>query len=514
MLRLGFKQIAFGGGDSGGGGGDSDSAPSRAPTRSPRPVQRPTPPPNFGNDRDDSPAPAPAPAPAPVRAPAPAPAPAPVRAPAPSAKAPAPTESTKRVFAQAPVPAAQPNIGRGSDPRLFDPRGTTIRSYVDPDGNLTQLGAQRVGAMAGEPANQQDLVTFEDILGSVDVAPIAPVTTPPPAPSGVASLAPAPQVMESLRPTMRPTTISLPTTSPETGERGTAEVSFQEYASLPRDEEGFLDLTSPEAQLINLDVQRPADFGTPEGFALEDALYFGEDSMRSRMQEPPTGLEGLFRGTMLGSALGPMADRQQQVAYNQLVQGPNYRGTPIQPTGNFLYDSAAGLFGDRSFDQSAANYVAVTENGQVIGSLAVDAEGNPVGYTGTRSANAQIMDPNVDAAAAASFIQPAQDAGGDGPMTTAVAPPVVDPCPEGYRLDPETQSCVLDVAAETPTQPQLPVDPGPMVPTEVTPTSGYTQLGAMPALQPLMPQPAFAIPRPMVQPVVVPAQTGLASLRT
>jgi len=369
--------------------------------------------------------------------------------------------------------------------------------------------------MAGEPANQQDLVEFENILASVPPSVAAPASSvAAPASSGVASLAPAPQVMESLRPTMRPTTISLPTTDPETGERGTADVSFQEYASLPRNEEGFLDLTSPEAQLINLDVQRPADYGTPEGYALEDMLYFGEDSMRSRMQEPPTGIEGLLRGTILGSILGPMSDRQQQIAYNQLVQGPNYRGTPIATTGNFLYDSAAGLFGDRSLDQDAANYVAVTENGQIIGSLAVDAAGNPVGYRGTRSANAQIMDPSIDPAAAMAFISPAQDAGGEGPMTTEVVIPAVDPCPEGYTYNPETQSCELDEsAAEESTPVVQPVQPGPMVPTEVTPTSGYTQLGALPALQPVMPQPAFAIPRPMVQPVVVPAQTGLASLR-
>jgi len=302
-----------------------------------------------------------------------------------------------------------------------------------------------------------------------------------------------------------------------TGVKGTTNVSFEEYASLPRDDEGFIDLGSREAQLLDLDVQRPADYGTPEGFALEDALYFGEDSLRSRIEAPPTGLESLFRKTTIGSILGPMADRQQQVMYNQLVQGPNYRGTPVQPTGNFLVDAAGRFIGDRSFDQAASNYVAVTENGRVIGSLAVDAAGNPVGYTGTRSENAQIMDPNINAAAAASFIEPiGTGTQGDGPMATAVAPPVVDPCPEGYRLDPETQACVLDVVEEVQPQPrpvQPPVQPGPMVPTEVTPTSGYTQLGAMPALQPLMPQPAFAIPRPMVQPVVVPAQTGLASLR-
>ena len=517
IMKLGFVQIAFGGGEGGGGGG-SDSGSSRAPTSSPRPKMRPTPPPDFGNDRDDSPAPPPpAPAPAPVRAPAPPP-----PAPAPAAtKAPPPTESTKRVFGQAPVPAAQPNVGRGSDPRLFDPSGTSLRSYVDPEGNLTQLGAQRVGAMAGEPANQQDFQTFEDILAAV--APAAPVAPPAvsvpsvtiPAPSGVASLAPAPPVMESLRPTMRPTTVSLPTTDPETGTRGTADVSFQEYANLPRDEEGFLDLTSPEAQLINLDVQRPADFGTPEGFALEDALYFGEDSMRSRMQEPPTGIEGLFRGTMLGSTLGSMADRQQQIAYNQLVQGPNYRGTPIAPTGNFLYDSAAGLFGDRSLDQDASRYVAVTENGQVIGSLAVDAAGNPIGYRGTRSENAELMDPSVDMGAAASFIRPeAAATGGDTPPPVAAAP-AVDPCPEGYTFDPTTESCVMDAAAEQPLPPFPPFpQPGPQMPTEVMPTSGYTAVSTLPAILPLSPQPTFAIPRPRVAPITVPAQTGLASLRT
>lgn len=524
IMKLGFAQIAFGGGDSGGGGGD-DSGSSRAPTSSPRPRQRPTPPPDFGNDRDDSPAPPPppAPAPAPVRAPAPPPpAPTPAAAKPAAAKAAPPTESTKRVFGQAPVPAAQPNAGRGADPRLFDPSGTSLRSYVDPEGNLTQLGAQRVGAMTGEPANQQDFQTFEDILAAVEIEPIAPpaVEVPPVTradTSGVASLAPAPAppVMESLRPTMRPTTITLPTTDPETGTRGTADVSFQEYADLPRDAEGFLDLTSPEAQLINLDVQRPADFGTPEGFALEDALYFGEDSMRSRMQEPPSGIEGLFRGTMLGSTLGPMADRQQQIAYNQLVQGPNYRGTPIAPTGNLLYDSAAGLFGDQSFDQDAMRYVAVTENGQVIGSLAVDAAGNPIGYRGPRSENAELMDPSVDMGAAAAFIRPeAAATGGDTPPPAA-AMPAVDPCPEGYTFDPATESCVMDAAAEQPLPPFPPFpQPGPQMPTEVMPTSGYTTVSTLPAILPLSPQPAFAIPRPRVAPITVPAQTGLASLRT
>jgi hypothetical protein len=73
----------------------------------------------------------------------------------------------------------------------------------------------------------------------------------------------------------------------------------------------------------------------------------------------------------------------------------------------------------------------------------------------------------------------------------------------------------MDAAAEQPLPPFPPFpQPGPQMPTEVMPTSGYTAVSTLPAILPLSPQPTFAIPRPRVAPITVPAQTGLASLRT
>lgn len=324
-----------------------------------------------------------------------------------------------------------------------------------------------------------------------------------------------PQV--SGRPTARPGSVVVPTRDPDTGERSTAEISFQDYAALPRDPEGLVMITSPEAEARNINFLPPSDYGTEQGYALEDLLYFGEDNMRERMAQDPGFVERMLRQTLPGQVIGPLSDREQQIVYNQLVEGPNYRGTPFEETGlfegNLLGSMMGRVFGDQSFDPNAAEYTAVVENGDIVGSLALDAEGNPIGYRGRSVVDPELLDPNVDIDAARD-VMPIYDptAGGDGGEDEQPEEEFVDPCPEGYVYDSQTGTCVIDPTAVVQQEAAQPVaTPQPVV-TEVagayTPVAGLGSVGLMPGAAP-----NFNIPRAPVAPITVAPQAGLASLR-
>lgn len=314
----------------------------------------------------------------------------------------------------------------------------------------------------------------------------------------------------------------MPTTDPRTGYKGTTTIDFQDYANLPRNDQGFIDNTSSTARALNLDVQRPADYGTQAGYELEDALYFGEDSYRDRMNADPTFVERALRMTTPGQILGNIADYNEQAIYNELVQGPNYRGTPmIGEQGIMGTGIGAGFGQNMSLNQDAARYVAVMDNGQVVGSLAVDAAGNPVGYRGARSNTAVPQDPAIDQVAAQRMISGGlgdldqggddevnQDAGGPS-LPGQDQPDATTPeCPAGYIYDETSQSCVMD-----PFQQQFEVGAPYSGPFEIG--GQYTQMPMVqtPTLQPVA-SPSFNIPQPVVRPITIAPQTptGLASL--
>lgn len=105
---------------------------------------------------------------------------------------------------------------------------------------------------------------------------------------------------------------------------------------------------------------------------------------------------------------------------------------------------------------------------------------------------------------------------GGGFSGTGTNTGTADPCPEGYRMNPETNACEIDpFQTPFPTQGPLPADPGTLPVVVAAPSSPYT--AATPYnLAPLTPsaQSAFVVPTPNVQPITVAQQTpaGLAGL--
>lgn len=242
------------------------------------------------------------------------------------------------------------------------------------------------------------------------------------------------------------------------------------------------------------------------------------DAFGARLDKPATGLAAI---SPVLNFLGQMDDRR---AYEQL-------------TGDYEPSGVARMLGIA--DSTTVRYVPVMEGGQIVGSLSVDASGNPVAYTGSRTDNPVIMDPTVDKEAAMAQIRrPDAVAGGsnasdDGPgysidLTSGDGAAVsgdVDPCPEGYRMNPETNVCEID-----PFQEPFPVTPSPIIPTPpgsgtvppgtvppgtVLPLSAYTAASpyTLPSLLP-QGQSTFTVPTPNVQPITVAQQTatGLAGL--
>lgn len=83
-----------------------------------------------------------------------------------------------------------------------------------------------------------------------------------------------------------------------------------------------------------------------------------------------------------------------------------------QLTGDYRPSGIARVLGIA--DSTTTRYVPVMDGGQIVGSLSVDASGNPVAYTGSRPENATIMDPTINKEAAMGLIR--------GPKPLSVAP--------------------------------------------------------------------------------------------
>lgn len=287
-------------------------------------------------------------------------------------------------------------------------------------------------------------------------------------------------------PTPRPQTVSVSTGS------GRRDVSFQDYADIARNPSGerarAIDYVSPE----------PLPTVTPE---IEAAI---NEYMQPK---EPTIFERGLRIMPMGGILGTLSDFTRSTIQDQLTTPVNtYEGTGLGVLGGFGDRIGQAITRPRG---NVASYTPVLNaNGQVIGSMSLDESGNPIGYTGTRTTNATFGDPNINQEAAMAMISPFDQSrdDSDGPVSQvaataapAAAAPTVDPCPEGYVLDPETQTCVPDPFSQ-PFQTQTPM---PMV----TPTLNYT------AVTPI--QAPTLSPGPMVPMTFQPVQQqpiGLASL--
>lgn len=234
------------------------------------------------------------------------------------------------------------------------------------------------------------------------------------------------------------------------------------------------------------------------------------DAFGARLDAPATGLAAIspFFGGI--AALGEMDQRR---AYEQL-------------TGDYRPSGIARVLGIA--DSTTTRYVPVMDGGQIVGSLSVDASGNPVAYTGSRPENATIMDPTINKEAAMGLIRgpeplfgSASNDSDDGPgygmdLTAVGDSGDVDPCPEGYRMNPETNVCEIDpFETPFPTQGPMPANPGTPPFSLTAATSPY--MAASPYTLPsLLPQgqPTFTVPTPTVQPITIAQQTatGLAGL--
>ena len=231
------------------------------------------------------------------------------------------------------------------------------------------------------------------------------------------------------------------------------------------------------------------------------------DAFGARLDAPATGLAAIspFFGGI--DALGKMDQRR---AYEQL-------------TGDYRPSGIARVLGIAN--STTTRYVPVMDGGQIVGSLSVDASGNPVAYTGSRPENATIMDPTINKEAAMGLIRGPEPLFGsdsndsdDGPgysmdLTAVGDSGVVDPCPEGYRMNPDTNVCEMDPVPfpvlPPPGPGTLPVSPTVVASSPYTAASPYT----LPSLLP-QGQPTFTVPTPTVQPIAVAQQTatGLAGL--
>lgn len=235
------------------------------------------------------------------------------------------------------------------------------------------------------------------------------------------------------------------------------------------------------------------------------------DAFGARLDAPATGLAAIspFFGAI--TALGKMDQRR---AYEQL-------------TGDYRPSGIARVLGIA--DSTTTRYVPVMDGGQIVGSLSVDASGNPVAYTGSRPENATIMDPTINKEAAMGLIRGPEplfgsdsndsDDGSGYSMDLTTVSGDVDPCPEGYTMNPDTNVCEMDPVPFpilTPDPVLTPPDPGtlPVSPTVVA-SSPYTAASpyTLPSLLP-QGQPTFTVPTPTVQPITVAQQTatGLAGL--
>ena len=271
-------------------------------------------------------------------------------------------------------------------------------------------------------------------------------------------------------PTARPETVSIRTSS------GPRDVSFTDYADIVKNPGG------QRAMSYGFTPSDPLPYATPEVesainmYRLRDqALDAGQPSFS--YIDPATGetvnqrFDPITRATNMG-ILGAISGFTRNTILDQL-------NTPLseyEGTGN-----AIGRFITRP-GENVDRYVPVTnERGMLIGSMSVDANGNPIGYTGTQTTNAIFNDPNIDQAAAAAMINPFGPDDNDDNQVAAPQGPAIDPCPEGYTYDLETQSCKPDSLAPVATTP-APTTPAVAAPTLAPPPApNYTPFSGIQA---------------------------------
>lgn len=293
-------------------------------------------------------------------------------------------------------------------------------------------------------------------------------------------------------PTPRPDYVTVAT------EMGPRDVLFDEYATISLDPTG-----------INA---RSIGYVQPE--ALPEVSPEIESAINDYMNREPTFFDKALDYMSYVSPLAGLANMAAEFTENtirdQLTTSPNtYAGTP-----------APGILGSlgRAITRPSEDvdrYAPVTnQNGQIIGSMALDAGGNPVGYTGTQTPNATFNDPNMSDAqrqAASDMINPFNNMGGGGDDNTPnMGQRAMDAamqnfgqqepeCPEGYMYDTTSQSCVPrpdmapfpEIPTFTPAPPPMPdytaapTVQAPMLSPTTVPSVGIPSVG----LNPMSPAP-------------------------
>ena len=145
------------------------------------------------------------------------------------------------------------------------------------------------------------------------------------------------------------------------------------------------------------------------------------------------------------------------------------------------------------------------KQGNLVGSAGMDAEGNVVSYSGDRTAN--LADgPVKDRVDAMNEIN--QGGPGDGPDIPEIE---MDPCPEGFVMDAETNVCVPVEGPDDPVDPDDPDDPPPYVPpSDVVGPPSYTPIGGPGSFvpTPLQPYPNQQMYQMMPPPPLVTMMVG------
>jgi hypothetical protein len=233
-------------------------------------------------------------------------------------------------------------------------------------------------------------------------------------------------------PTPRPQTVTVPTGS------GPRDVFFNEYAEISRNPTGI------NARSIDYIQPGPLPSVSPE---VESAI---NDYMNREPTFMDKALDALAYVSPLAGVANMMSDFTRNTIQDQLTTPVNtYTGT-----------RGPGILGGlgqaiTAPGQNVDRYAPVTnQRGQIIGSMALDANGNPVGYTGTPTSQAVFNDSGMSPAqmqAAAGMVNP-PDVGGSGDNETNMDGQAINAamqtfaqepdCPEGYMYDTTSQSCV------------------------------------------------------------------------
>lgn len=142
----------------------------------------------------------------------------------------------------------------------------------------------------------------------------------------------------------------------------------------------------------------------------------------------------MLDATMVGKGLDYLADMPKRRAYEQLTG--QYEATPLGKLAGYGGSDVARVV--PMFDKQ----------GNIIGSLEVNAQGEAVSYTGDRSADAVPADSTVTGYEDMVAPRPPADVvggGDDEPVATTEEVVEVEPeCPDGYMYDKDKKQCVID----------------------------------------------------------------------